>query len=203
MGFQQNPDYITVAERIVEFRTKYPKGSLQPWDPAKPYTLDTINGNPVFVVVAAAYREPGDERPGIGMAYEPIPGSTPYTRGSELQNAETAAWGRAIVAVLAADTNRGIASMEEVAAQEAREAQTQRAPQQQRASQQQQPPAVDYSAWTDAIEERKGDRDQLLALYNEAKAKRVPGEIIAQIKAAGDAVARPVGQRTVADNPQA
>jgi len=48
------------------------------------------------------------------MAYEQWPGRTPYTRDSELQNAETSAWGRAIVAVLAADTKRGIASQEEV-----------------------------------------------------------------------------------------
>ena len=49
------------------------------------------------------------------MAFEPFPGRTPYTRGSELQNAETSAWGRAIVAALAADTNRaGVASADEV-----------------------------------------------------------------------------------------
>jgi hypothetical protein len=43
-----------------------------------------------------------------------FPGRTPYTKGSELQNAETSAWGRAIVAVGAADTKKGIASSEEV-----------------------------------------------------------------------------------------
>ena len=37
-----------------------------------------------------------------------------FTKDSELQNAETAAWGRAIVAVLASDTKEGIASREEV-----------------------------------------------------------------------------------------
>lgn len=186
MGFQQNPDYITVAERIVEFRTKYPEGSLQPADLAKPYTLELINGNPNFVVVAAAYRTPDDTRPGIGMAYEPVPGSTPYTRGSELQNAETAAWGRAIVAVLAADTNRGIASLEEIKASEARQAQ----PQNQRPPQgATQPPVApiqeQYADWLAAIEERKGNYQMLLNLYNEAKAKRLPAEVLDAIKAAG------------------
>lgn len=184
MGFQQNPDYITVAERIIEFRNKYPKGSLQPANLNLPYDLQVINGNPCFIVVAAAYRDPDDTRPGIGMAYEPIPGSTPYTRGSELQNAETAAWGRAIVAVLAADTNRGIASREEVEAQAARQQ-----PQQQAQPQRQLNDAEQeiLDQWAAAVEDRKGDRDQLLALYNEAKAKRVPPAIVAMIKAAGEA----------------
>jgi hypothetical protein len=48
------------------------------------------------------------------MAWEVFPGRTPYTRGSELQNAETSAWGRAIIAVGASDSKRGIASREEV-----------------------------------------------------------------------------------------
>jgi 1,2-phenylacetyl-CoA epoxidase PaaB subunit len=107
-------DYIDVATRIVEFREKYPEGSLQPADPAAPYRIETLGGQTFIVVVAAAYRTADDTRPGIGMAYEQFPGKSNFTRGSELQNAETSAWGRAIVAALAADTKRGIASAEEV-----------------------------------------------------------------------------------------
>lgn len=107
-------DYIDVATRIVEFRDKFPDGSLQPADPAQPYRIETIGDTTWIVVVAAAYRTPDDARPGIGMAYEQFPGRTPYTRNSELQNAETSAWGRAIVAALAGDTKKGIASADEV-----------------------------------------------------------------------------------------
>jgi hypothetical protein len=107
-------DYIDVAARIAGFREKYPDGSLQPADPAVPYRVEKIGDQTFIVVVAAAYRKPDDERPGIGMAYEQFPGKTNFTRGSELQNAETSAWGRAIVAALAGDTKRGIASAEEV-----------------------------------------------------------------------------------------
>jgi len=69
----------------------------------------------VFIVyAAAARRSPDDPHPGVGMAWEPYPGQTPYTQGSELQNAETSAWGRAVIAALASDAKRGVASREEV-----------------------------------------------------------------------------------------
>jgi hypothetical protein len=118
MGFKLDESYNTVAERIAEFRAKHPEGSLQPADLSKPFSIEMVNGNQCFVVTAAAYRSPDDQRPGIGMAYEPVPGATQFTRGSELQNAETAAWGRAIVAALAADTNKGIASRDEIQARQ-------------------------------------------------------------------------------------
>ena len=110
MSFQLDLDYIDVAARIVEFRTKHPDGSLQQ------VSLDfkEVAGKWWVIYTAAAYRAPDDERPGIGTAWEPVPGKTNFTRDSELQNAETAAWGRAIVAALAADTKRGIASAQEV-----------------------------------------------------------------------------------------
>jgi hypothetical protein len=125
MGFDSKglDDYIDVAQRIAEFRAKHPDGSLQPLNPEQPFEIREIAGagkdgkevrGTFIVYVAAAYRSPDDQRPGVGCAYEVFPGRTPYTAGSELQNAETAAWGRAIVAVLAADTRAGIASQQEV-----------------------------------------------------------------------------------------
>jgi hypothetical protein len=118
--------YNDVASRIVTFREKHPEGSLQPVEPTLPVQVLTLtdepdeDGRPVeaifLVYTAAAYRSPDDKRPGIGVAYERFPGATPYTRDSELQNAETAAWGRAIVAAMAADVRSGVASAEEVTA---------------------------------------------------------------------------------------
>ena len=88
--------YIDVAERIREFNEKHPEGTLQSFMP--PYLLEAAGK--VFVVYsAAAYRTPDDPRPGIGWAWEPVPGPTQFTRDSELMNAETSAWGRAIVAL--------------------------------------------------------------------------------------------------------
>ena len=110
-------DYVDVAERIRIFRDAYPEGSLRPADPARPFWVENIDGIGLrLVYVAAAYRHPEDPAPGIGSAWEPLPGKTPYTRDSELMVAETSAWGRAIVAALAADTKRGVASADEVRA---------------------------------------------------------------------------------------
>jgi hypothetical protein len=110
-------DYVDVAERIRMFRDLYPEGSLRPANLERPFWIEDVpNVGPRLVYVAAAYRHPEDPAPGIGSAWEPLPGKTPYTRDSELMVAETSAWGRAIVAALAADTKRGVASADEVRA---------------------------------------------------------------------------------------
>jgi hypothetical protein len=107
-------DYVDVAERIAIFREKYPNGSLQPANLNQPLLTYLLDGKNYILYTACAYRTPDDTRPGVGIAWELVPGATSFTRGSEAMNAETAAWGRAIVAVLAADTKRGVASKQEV-----------------------------------------------------------------------------------------
>lgn len=107
-------DYVGVPERLGELRVKHPEASLQPVVPEKPFDIVTIGDSTFVVYAAACYRTPDDPRPGIGLAWERVPGKTPYTRDSELQNAETSAWGRAIVAVGAADAKRGVASADEI-----------------------------------------------------------------------------------------
>ena len=100
------PGYVEVSERIQEFRDKHPDGSLQ---------AEIVELRDDLVIVKAyAYRTPDDPMPGTGLASEPIPGKTNFTRDSELMNAETSAWGRALIAVGAADAKRGIASANEV-----------------------------------------------------------------------------------------
>lgn len=117
--------YNEVAARIIEARKKHPEGVLQPLDPANPYKIETVGDKTFIVYTAAFYRTPDDPRPGIGNAWEPFPGTTPYTRNSELMNAETSAWGRALVAAFAADTKKGIATSIDV---RNREAERQRPP---------------------------------------------------------------------------
>ena len=100
------PDYIQVNERLIAFREKYPEGCVQ---------AEIIEFSETRVtMIARAYRTPEDVRPGIGHSSLGIPGATPYTRGSELENCETSAWGRALAA-LGFEVKRAIASAEEVA----------------------------------------------------------------------------------------
>lgn len=107
--------YVDVAERIRLFRDRYPEGSLQPANLATPWEIVTVGEKTFLVYIAAAYRHPDDPRPGIGMAWEPFPGRTPYTKDSELMVAETSAWGRAIKAALLDDRSK-VASLDEVRA---------------------------------------------------------------------------------------
>ena len=102
-------DYNEVKDRIIELRQKYPDASLQ-----SEVILWPTEALPFIAVKAVCYRSRKDENPGVGLAWEPFPGKTSYTKDSELQNAETSAWGRAIVAALAADTRKGVASADEV-----------------------------------------------------------------------------------------
>lgn len=106
MGKQWDMDgYVTVSERLAAFYERYPDGSIQ---------CDLLELTDARVVIrASAYRQPDDARPSVGHASLTIPGSTPYTRGSELENAETSAVGRAL-ALLGFETKRGIASADEI-----------------------------------------------------------------------------------------
>lgn len=103
-------EYVDVATRIADFRHKYPEGRLRQKDIQ---FLEFANKHWV-VYTAEAWRTADDPAPAQGTAWEPVPGPTNFTRDSELQNAETAAWGRAIVAAMASDTKDGVASREEV-----------------------------------------------------------------------------------------
>lgn len=148
-------DYIDVASRIVEFRTKFPEGSLQQVN----LEFVQVAGKDWVVYTAAAFRTPTDERPGIGTAWEPVPGPTNFTRDSEVQNAETAAWGRAMVAALAVDTRKGIASSEEVRNRQ-----------------------VKSTDWLQVAKSMIDDIDGLRLLYTQAKTAKAPQATLDAIK---------------------
>ena len=105
--------YVDVAERIRIFKEQYPTGCLRPFNPAEPFKIMEIGGREFIVYTACAYRTPDDAMPAVAVAAEPSIGKTSFTKDSEVMNAETSAWGRAIVACLAADTQK-IASANEV-----------------------------------------------------------------------------------------
>ncbi|HXH35241.1 MAG TPA: hypothetical protein VNJ54_12660 [Plantibacter sp.] len=97
--------YVDVLERLRRFKEEFPEGFLR---------SEIIEYSESRVIVKAyAHRDQEDAKPAIGHAKEPIPGKTPYTRDSELENAETSAWGRALAALNFADFGK-VASAEEV-----------------------------------------------------------------------------------------
>ena len=109
-------NYTTVQERVLEFYTRYPEGSIQF------EFMGVMDGDPTKMWgVASAYRTADDLRPGVGTASEFIEGKSPYTRGSELQNLETSAWGRAL-ASLGIGTSKGLSSKEEIIGSRERQA---------------------------------------------------------------------------------
>ncbi len=85
-------DYVEVRDRIRLFYEAFPSGSIvteQAW-------VSVDDDVPRVWVKALAYRAPDDPHPGVGHSWMELPGKTTYTRGSELENTETSAWGRAI-----------------------------------------------------------------------------------------------------------
>lgn len=115
-------DYIEVKDRIMAFHKAYPEGSLQ-----SQYEIRELGDKTWIVVKAYAYRTPDDPRPGIGHAWESYPGSSPFTRTSELMVGETSAWGRALAA-LGIAVNKSIASKNEVRAAESRKTERSKEP---------------------------------------------------------------------------
>jgi len=162
MAFSMD-DYVDVAERLRIFAQKYPQGSLQQ------HSLQFIEfaGKSWVVYTAAAYRSPDDLTPGHGTAWEPVPGTSSFKRDSEVMNAETSAWGRAVLAVLAADSKR-IASREEV---------LNRMPVKGSVS-----PVEDFISQAH-LEYEKGDIEALRGVYKRAKATRgITPELLKQIE---------------------
>lgn len=113
-------DYIDVAERLRAWYEAYPNARIE--------TSIVSHTDSRVTVKALAFR--GDtaeeqdtkqrpygfeERPaGVGHSSMAIPGSTPYTRGSELENCETSAVGRALV--MAGLPSKKVASSDEIRA---------------------------------------------------------------------------------------
>jgi hypothetical protein len=163
-------DYVDVATRIRDFKHAYPDGSLQ----QVRLEFHEIAGQQFVLYVAACFRTPDDLRPGIGTAWEPIPGRTPYTKDSEVMVAETSAWGRAIVAATGADTKNGgpIASNDEVKARQT-------------------PPTPVTKDWLREANECsfRADLPGLRAVYGQAVKNAASAEILDAIKRLGDELA--------------
>lgn len=103
-------EYVEVKDRIKLFYELYAGGRLVT-DQVE--ILTAPDGKQRVMVRAHAFRTVDDPHPGVGHSWLELPGTTPYTKGSEVENAETSAWGRAI-ASLGILVDRSIASAQEV-----------------------------------------------------------------------------------------
>ena len=107
-------DYVDVKERVKLFYERHADGRLTT---AEAYISEDPDGKVRVWVHAQAYRTPDDPHPGDGWSYLEVPGTTPYTRGSEIENAETSAIGRAI-GFLGIGIDKSIATTDEIDAKE-------------------------------------------------------------------------------------
>ena len=112
-------DYVEVKDRIKLFYELYGQGRLVTGDVRVTREPDDT---PRVWVQGLAYRTPDDPLPGVGWSWMVLPGTTSYTRGSELENTETSAWGRAIGS-LGILIDRSIASANEIEAKSGQSAQ--------------------------------------------------------------------------------
>jgi hypothetical protein len=103
-------DYVEVKDRIARLFEYFPQARIE-----TSYELTSApDDKPKVICRAFVYRTPEDQRPsGHGTSWLYLPGTTPYTRGSEIENAETSAVGRAI-GMLGILIDKSIASSNEI-----------------------------------------------------------------------------------------
>lgn len=139
-------DYIDVKTRVLMFYKRHPEGRLTF------EFMGRMESNPNMIWgIAKAYRTPDDQTPVTGHAAELAEGKTAFTRGSELQNLETSAIGRAI-GMMGIGIDKSMATLDEV----------EHAKQRQNGSQARTKPAKAISAdddpWGERQPVRSGDR---------------------------------------------
>jgi hypothetical protein len=114
MSFNMN-DYIDVKTRITMLYAKWPEASIQF------QFMGTLDHDPEMIWgIAHVYRTPDDRQPATGTAQELAKGKTNFTRGSELQNLETSAVGRAL-GMLGIGIEKGLATSDEIEAAQERQ----------------------------------------------------------------------------------
>ncbi len=85
-------NYVDVPSRFALALDKWPDLRVVESSPE----VVTVGDQTFISVTMTVYRTPDDLIPARGCAWEPIPGKTSFTRGSEMMNASTSALGRAI-----------------------------------------------------------------------------------------------------------
>lgn len=103
--------YVTVNERLRRALEQWPDLRVQETAPK----LVTAGDQTFIEVTTTVWRTPDDPLPAVASCWEPYPGTTPYTRGSEQPNASTSALGRCL-GLMGVAIDAGMASADEVKA---------------------------------------------------------------------------------------
>ena len=106
-------DYVDVPTRLAEALKKWPDLRIQETKPV----IVTVDSQQYVEISCTVWRTADDMLPTVAYCWEPIPGRTPYTKGSEMMNASTSCLGRAL-GFLGMGIGKSIASRNEVQARQ-------------------------------------------------------------------------------------
>jgi hypothetical protein len=106
-------DYVDVPTRLAEALKRWPDLRIQETKPI----IVTVDNQQYVEISCTVWRDSTDLMPTIAYCWEPIPGRTPYTKGSEMMNASTSCLGRAL-GFLGMGIGKSIASRNEVQARQ-------------------------------------------------------------------------------------
>ena len=106
-------DYVDVPTRLAEALKRWPDLRIQETKPL----IVTVDNQQYIEICCYVWRDAADLKPSIAYCWEPIPGKTPYTKGSEMMNASTSCLGRAL-GFLGMGIGKSIASRNEVQARQ-------------------------------------------------------------------------------------
>ena len=106
-------DYVDVPTRLAEALKRWPDLRIQETKPL----IVTVDNQQYVEISCTLWRDSTDLMPTVAYCWEPIPGRTPYTKGSEMMNASTSCLGRAL-GFLGMGIGKSIASRNEVQARQ-------------------------------------------------------------------------------------
>ena len=106
-------DYVDVPTRLAQALKQFPDLRIQETKPI----IVTVDNQQYVEISCTVWRDCTDLMPTVAYCWEPIPGKSPFTRGSEMMNASTSCLGRAL-GFLGMGIGKSIASRNEVQARQ-------------------------------------------------------------------------------------
>ena len=106
-------DYVDVPTRLAQALKQFPDLRIQETKPI----IVTVDNQQYVEISCTVWRDCTDLMPTVAYCWEPIPGKSPFTRGSEMMNASTSCLGRAL-GFLGMGIGTSIASRNEVQARQ-------------------------------------------------------------------------------------